>query len=772
MTKRQHSIWLLITILFAVCLTTITLTRFVTVPWHAIGELGGDGAKNNFTYLYQSMYGSGYWFTGMNYPYGEHIVYTDGQPLLSVILDHFKNVSAGDALTVMWWLIDLSYVLAIVFIYRTLTHFRVGPLVAMIFAGLITIFSPQLFRIQGHYALSYTCIIPMVFYWLVLYHERVRMRYVVYLFVAGCLSAFLHLYYIAMMLIWIIGYSLGYFIFIKATLRQKVKHVLPLFLGIICVFAVVSLVMKLTDPVTDRPASPYNSFYETCTRPRQIITSVHSPLWEFAQSQRLIYTLAMSGEEGYVYLGLVICFTIAFSVVLVLVRSFAKKKLDILVADTGFSPIWLFTALLALLVCMGIPFIWHPQWLDYLAVFRQFRSLGRFSWIFYHIIAVYCVIVIYHYYKELVAKRGLMPGIALLAGAIGLWGFEATGYIDYAIDRAHYATYNYEMMFSEKEQNWQAYLHDHNHSKDDFQAIIMLPFFHVGTEKLWVGNSEWLITLGSKAALQMHLPLVDVKMSRSSWSQAMKQVKIAAGPYADKPMLRDLPSQKPFLLAYFDEGEYLDPDQRYLFLASDYIGHYSQCNLYACYPARIAANDKMKADTINSIVPFMHSADTCITDRGVWYVDHFDNKGLAERLFGAGASPYMNKDTSIIATIPVKPVGDSQYYEFSCWFLLGNKDYRSPDILLYGLDSSGNSIDTTFVHTNASVDNRGMWFRASKYFYVHRKVKSLKCILINRPGPTYVAMDELMLRPAYSLIISKAADGAVMVNNHLFKERK
>jgi len=769
MTKLRRNIWFLITIVFAVCVTAITLKYFVTDPWHCIGELGGDGAKNNFTYLYQSMYGSGYWFTGMNYPHGEHIVYTDGQPLLSVLLDHFKNVGPARALTIMWRLIDLSYVLAIIFIYLVLTHFRVGPFVAMVFAGLITVFSPQLFRIQGHYALAYTCIIPMIFYWMVLYHERVRYRYCVYIFIAGCLTAFLHLYYIAMMLIWVIGYSIGYFIFTKAALLQKVKHVLPLIVSIIGIFAVVGIVMKLTDPVKDRPVSPYNSFYETCTRLRQIITSAHSPVWEYAKSKRLVYTLAIGGE-GYVYLGLVICFTIAFAAIAALIKSFREKKPDILVADSGFSPIWLFTALLALVIGMGIPFIWHTQWLDYLSVFRQFRSLGRFSWIFYHIIAVYSVIVIYHGYKILVAKRRFAAGVALLVFTIGLWSYEAKGYIDRSRYIASCAMYNYEMIFSESEQGWQSYLQDHNYKKDDFQAILSLPFYHVGTEKLWVGNSDWLNTLSTKAALQLHLPIVDVMMSRSSWSQAFKQVKIAAGPYADKPLLRDIPNGKPFLLLHFDEDT-LNPDQKYLLSASDYIGHYSQCYVYACYPARIAANDKKNADSINAILPFMHGADTSIGSKGSWYIDHFDTGRANEKLFGAGAYACINQDSNLIATIPVKPVGDSQQFEFSsgsCW---ANKDPRSPDMLLYSLDSAGSIIDTTFVHTNKSVDNHGMWFRMSEYFYVHGRSRSLKCILLNKPGPSYKVMDEMMLRPADATIISKDAGGRVMVNNHLFKER-
>ena len=43
----------------------------------------GDGFKNYFTPWYHITYDEGYtWFEGMNYPWGEHIVFTDAQPAI------------------------------------------------------------------------------------------------------------------------------------------------------------------------------------------------------------------------------------------------------------------------------------------------------------------------------------------------------------------------------------------------------------------------------------------------------------------------------------------------------------------------------------------------------------------------------------------------------------------------------------------------------------------------------------------------------------------
>ena len=44
---------------------------------HSFLSEGGDGSKNYFTYLYHILYEKGWHFTGMNYPWGEHISFTD-----------------------------------------------------------------------------------------------------------------------------------------------------------------------------------------------------------------------------------------------------------------------------------------------------------------------------------------------------------------------------------------------------------------------------------------------------------------------------------------------------------------------------------------------------------------------------------------------------------------------------------------------------------------------------------------------------------------------
>lgn len=767
MSKTKHYIWQFIAIVFSVCLVVFTLSFLVTKSSHVVAEIGGDGAKNNFTYVYHSMYGDGIWFDGMNYPYGEHIVYTDGQPVISVILSYFNNITPGKALSVMWLLIGLSYVLSSVYLYKILVHFKVGPLIAMIFAGLICVFSPQLFRLQGHYALAYSCIIPMMFFWTIKYNAQYKFRYCLYFFLAGCLMGFIHPYFAAMLMVWVFSYSFAYCVCGQEKLKANALRVLPLVITVVAVFAVIAITMKLTDPVKDRPVTPLNTFYETCTRSKHIFTSSYSPVWQYIK-KKTKFDKESTGGEGYVYLGFFVCLTIVCSVLAAIVKSIRKKRLVINTGDSGFQPLWLLMAFCVLLFSMGIPFIWNMEWLNYLSFFKQFRSLGRFSWVFYYIITVYATVVLWQFFIVARKKRYLFSGYLVLLLALATWVYEASGYVKYSRGLAATAVNNYDFIFPPADENWEAFLKQQQHTGADFQAILMLKFFHVGTEKLWVGNGEWLTTLGSKAAMQLHLPIVDVMMSRSSWGQAKKQVKIAAGPFVDKPILHDIKSRKPFLLLHFEDDS-LDADQKYLLFASDYIGHYSQCNVYACYPDRIAASDKKHADSINKVLPFMKTAgDTCITGSNDWFVQHYNNAGCAEYLFGRQSAFPITVSDSIIATIPVGKHADNTAYEFSCWFLLGDKDYRSPYITVQSVDSDGNVIDQIDARSNQSLDNYGMWFRASVYFKMKQNCTAIRCKLINDPKPTYIAMDELLLRPANTIIVSKSADGMIMVNNHVY----
>jgi len=771
MIKRNRIVWTTISILFAACITFLLFPPMLTKYRYIVADMSGDAGKNIFTYLYHILYGKGIWFTGMNYPYGEHIMYTDAQPVLSVPLSYCKGITISQALGIMSWLIATSYFLAIIFVYKILLHFEVKPLVSLLFSGLIVCMTPQLLRTTGHFGLSYACIIPMLFYWTIKYDATPKWKYALYILLMGLVATFLHPYHSATILMWVVFYSAGYFIFSKTSFPLKVKHLLPLLVSVVLLMTITGGLIKLTDPLKDRPVAPYGMLvYRTGLQ--HIFISFISPVWKsfeaYANTKEI---LNRSREEGLAYSGLAVLITVLVSLVIWLVNT-ARKKTTLPVTN-NFQPVWLFMAIAALLLAMGIPFIWNMEWIaDYLSFLRQFRTLGRFSWIFYYIICVYGAATIYRCYTYYLVKNKPAIAYTVLTLALALWSYEASGYVESERRALEFHQKNFEIVNGTGHHQWKKFLAAHGYKAEDFQAQLLIRYSHVGSDKLWLGGEQTSleIPIGMEVGLQLHLPMIDAIMARSSWDITKKQVKISGGPFVHKPILDEIKSNKPFLLV----NEFTDvppADERYLLAASEKIGLYNDWWVYACYPDRLRANDKKNADSINALLPFIKAGDTCIVYKGPWYVNHFDTGKATPQLFGKGAFSYVPQMYTELFNVPVIAQIRNQEYEFSCWFLLSDKNFKAPFCDLHLLDSNDKIITAIAVLTKESTDNNGLWFRAIKNFPVPPNCKRIKCMLENYTNNTYEVMDELLLRPADALIISKSASGQVMVNNHLFPQQ-
>lgn len=765
MKKNNQRIYFWILIAFALASVCYVFQFTLADPGHRLTGLGGDAIKNYFTYLYHIGYGRGVWFDGMNYPYGEHITYTDAQPLLSIPFS-YVHLQPQAALAILHVLVALSYVIACVFLYRILRYFNVAPVFAILFSLAILFLSPQLMRASGHFGLSYACYIPMIFYWSLLYRETGRLRYIVWFTLVSVLMTFLHPYFAATACLWAGFYGVGVLITQWKNRKVAFRHIVPVLVSIIIIFAVVQAFIKLTDPVKDRPVYPYDILHSFTTG-EQIVTSTRSPVWQGIRDITGMQIEEMDGEKTG-YPGLV-----AIVVIIAVVLSAAifrlRKRESKFYKQVSFDPVWLILAGCVLLFTRGVPIAWGGErMLDYVAPVRQFRSVGRFIWMFYYIIAVYGAVVLYRWFEW---KRTVRPYVAhaVMVIALCVWGLESIAYINnYRQDTEHAAT-NYAFYFSKEEEGWNKFLADRHYQSADFQAMLLLPFIHVGSEKIWLrGEHGWLITLGSKAALQLHLPIVDVMMSRSGWGETFKQVKIDAGPYVAKPLLQEVKDNRPYLLLTYD-GAPLSYDESYLVQASDAIGVFGQTTVYAFYPERIRQIDREHRQKAISIVNALdRQTDTVVNGRMKdVYIRHFSERlGKDHSFFGAGSFGVVDKEHAILDSCSLIP-DTSRLYEFSAWVLVAAKDYKSPYFDVEMLDEHNQTIGVQSILGKESVDNEGLWLRAGAYFTIPAACRKIKIHLYNYNRPSYLALDEMMLRPATMTVFSKDESGRVLVNNHV-----
>lgn len=159
--------------------------------------------------------------------------------------------------------------------------------------------------------------------------------------------------------------------------------------------------------------------------------------------------------------------------------------------------------------------------------------------------------------------------------------------------------------------------------------------------------------------------------------------------------------------------------------------------------------------------------DNCEKYAGPWHIEHYDTGTSAEVLMGKGAAKAIDGITDTVFSAGLTPLYDKQLYEFSAWMLVSNKDYKIGRFVVYLYDENDNLVYHTKVLAQESVDNYGLWLRVSKYFEVPATCSKIAVQLVNIVYPSYLALDELMIRPADALIISKSGDARRMVNNHV-----
>lgn len=763
MDNRAGKIWTILTRALAVSVTIYLFYDVLLHPGTTMLGTEGDAPKNYFTFLYHGLYGDGIYFDGMNYPYGEHIVFTDAQPAFAVVLAFINDFFPVNPLAILHLLIIAGFFLAIVYTGKVLQRFGVHPFWAGTTALLIIVMSPQQFKLSGHFSLAYACVLPVIFYYNLLWLQTGRRNAVYKLFLAAWLFTFIHLYFGLMICLWVGLYSVGYILFFKQGWQKKLQHIWSVLLAGIVPAILFQLFMLFTDTIADRPLYPYGARAHG-TSFNDIFTSYLSPFWLWLSRWFDAGTLS-GGNEGYAYIGMAPLLILIIAFIYWLAKGIRTGKMNLRNgAGHGFT-VWLFIAAGMLLFASAVIFKKCFVCLDYASFIKQFRAIGRFSWPYYYIITVVAAVIAYRGYT-LLRNRNKLVAQAVAGFVLLVWMAEAVPYAAMVHARTTVARQQYQQFYSIDEGEWNAFLSQKGYSKDKFRALYSIPYFHIGTEKLGlVPQVDRQLNVAFSTSLQLQLPVMNVMMSRTSWQQAFKLVKLSGGPYTHKKVLQSR-DYRPILLIHPEKAK-LNPDEQYLLSSAQLLGKLKGNDVYALYTPDLLAKEAAKRNECNVILNDMQQGDSCIEYAGPWYVEHYDTGTYAEALMGEGAAKAIDGITEIVFEAPLTPVHDNQSYEFSAWMLVSDKDYKIGRFVVYMYDENDSPLTSIKVLAQESVDNYGLWLRVSKYFEVPASCRKISVELVNVIYPSYLALDELMIRPADAVILSKSGDTRRIVNNHI-----
>jgi len=500
-----------------------------------------DSIKNYYTFVYNIRHGGfDFEFKGMNYPFGEHVVYTDCQPLLGFILKLVPPLYPY-SIGILHGLLFLSFVMTPLILFRILRIWQLPTIPAFMFSLGLALLSPQFQKINGgHHALAYGCIFPYAILLLLKWYNYNNIRSLFAIFLYNTLIFFIHPY---------LGFCLCLFTFITMLVsvlitqrRKKLRTYLYLLIAGILPLVVFKVFMFLTDKHAGRPTEPFGAEV-LVENIGSLLVPVFGPFQSFFTK---IFPAPTEHFEGHSYLGAATLFT---SVVFFITLPFIVRK-----KQFSSDVIALFiSALLILFFSFG----WHHHLLRFLNItlpeLKQFRAVSRFAYVFYFCFPLVLIVLIYRVFN-IYSKTFLTTVLSVLFLGLSIW--EANDYLK--MNASVY--WHFPNFFNEK------YLNSNDKKGLEFvvnshsQAIMPLPLFHGGSEMYDRRGSSNSMIPSMIYSYHSALPIVSMMGSRTSITESEELINLLNS-YKKENVLRSKLKKENLLIIKTDD-ELLPDEER------------------------------------------------------------------------------------------------------------------------------------------------------------------------------------------------------------------
>lgn len=556
-----------------------------------------DGIKNYFTFLHYLKHEAGFDFTGMAYPYADLITFTDNQPLLAYTLKAIgapETMSLSQALFIFNALLLLALPVSVYFIYRIFTHYQVKPLSAFFMALVLAFLAPQNERIFGHYGLAYSFFIPVIWFYTLQFLSTKHNKYL-YINVGFVLAmCFIHVYYLAIALVFFGFTAIGYGLTQAADDEKKLWPFIKILLMGLLPILLFKVFMSMADTKVDRVEVPWGFLNYRATF-RSIFFNPDSPF------DALIPNAIQAGKyetEGDAYVGVLGLFFALYVIITVIKNWVQTKTFSLNLIQLPAFNIFIYTGIFSLIFAAVFPFYMPP--LDYFIQFikplLQFRSPGRFAWIFFEVFMVFMLIFFYQKsLKEQTAWRRYfyyLPALLLLIDGMFIQK-KLLAAVNHHNEGKAFLQSDIKDILKEKEI-------DASH----YHALIALPFFTIGNEKAGFAGSEKSIFNAMALTFHSGLPMVNYMMSRTSVSEGLGIAAIMSHPILPKYYFNQFSGPKPFLVMVTPDA--LSPFEQAFLRPAEFLFQHGDIKFYSLNPERIVPTWRHYDDSIERVPVYQY----------------------------------------------------------------------------------------------------------------------------------------------------------------------
>ena len=688
---------LLLTLVLSITLLCVFYGKLLLHPSKTYFGSSGDGLQVYYETLYHTKYDTEYWHQqSINYPYGESIFFTSAMPMVNNLVKIFGPSADTAGVGLVNLLMLFSIVGGAIFLYAIFKHLRLPWFYGALSATAIAFFSPQIMRMTGHYSLSWVFFIPAMIYLLMRFYDQPSVRKSWAIAALALLAATTHLYFFAFFaaiagIYWaalFISRDRGFGRFLFALKHFSIQLLVPIVL--------LQLLMMLSHSVDDRTHVPwgYLIFHSNTSGVFFPWGKFYEPLFNLIAQRELVEF------EGIAYIGLTALLGLAVVIIAQIYTLFKKRFRKILsVTDNKPLNIFFWTSLFLLYLSFGRPFInGHEGWLAYLGPLRQFRAIGRFAWVFYYVVNIVAVYRLYTISKQ---TNWLRYTILVFVPALLFTDMiPSTIYADIA------GKMNNRIPVLEDERNeMEANAWLRNFNPEKYQAILPLPFYHIGSENLSrVPADPEIINQSYIVSLKTGLPIMAVSSSRTSLSQTANLLSLVMDPSQPMKVLSDLPDKRPLLIVVRENT--LDENERRLLSLAKPVAESKEYKVFSLDPADISAMVlrtygiiKAEMDTMK-LFPngnyFTNDSALVMVNR-----DYNESGGKPFRGKGSFQALFHNHTAIFDSVIPV--AGE---YKLTFWFNRITKDVFPRTVIEVFAHDRTNQVQPFYLMTNASIQTK------------------------------------------------------------------
>ena len=724
----------------ALALLSLLVPEWIFTPNSSLMANYGDGLKNMFSFSwFLSHESSGVYVSGVNYPFGEHLVYLDGQPGLALLLRPFGlgNYAVGIAQLAL----AFSFVMGAVFLFGVARELGMRRTAAFLAGLTLILITPQLDKLGSSTTLGYISCLPGTWFLLLLTVRKEKTWLgVLFLLIHNLFWTLIHPYLGLMSGMFCGGFWLLWMF--RQGLSLNFKPQWLLYGGLITFFHLACFRgwIGLTDIHTGRPSIP-SGFLLQITTLVSLLTSGFGPISGFFNYKFELWEyLNLEVGEGAAYVGAgQILFGVA-GIAGAVVTGIRKRTIGWLKDDQKMlMGISLFVALGMLLFAMGYPFKWDPIWMERLSFLKQFRSLGRFNWMFFYVFGIFAWLWIDRMAEFLEDRVGRWLGLTLLVVMDGLNLME--GYYHFEVLKI--TIFQHSNPFTEAhvdDEPWGLGGALAAIQPDAYQSMLPVPFWYNGTESL-ILPQLFSVSRQNGMILSWHtgIPMHAMDGARAPVYQAKQQCQLFAPLQYRKELASHILDPRPILLVQSKNVETCREEDELLqratvFYEDDRVKllRIERDELFAHHPVPPTVNGLQE-----SLGEYVHYEG---------FEDHpceysYRGKGALADWIGRFIILFDSEQDSV----SLEP---GRTYEFSFWFRHVEEGVYRHTVNLEQYNEAGEFIvyDIRDEGKNARIFD-GEWVQMVYSFKVHEEAKGLRWVLHgDEETDLMVYVDGVMIR--------------------------